>query len=456
MVDENSETGDIITCPTCKRIWPKGTKFCTQCGTWIESGEVVEPTPGEPPSAAGPTQPSVGPSPPGIGPGQPSVGPSPPGIGPTQPSVGPSPPGISPTQPSVGPSPPGTGPTQPGATPEQVPTAPVAPAEGAQEGEPPKKKYALKIEPHREEHLPEGPVFLPKRETKKKKAITPGQVVLIVLCVLAIAYAVISMAFKPLHGYLLGMFFETIGKSETAVEHYKKAAGGDSAWAESAAKAMTRIGKRVFAKHLELQYYNNWTANSKISLSAAGRQIEFASTIAYKAPGFVVEDITRDGRPAGKRLINNTLFAQRFGGLRQQITADQYARWMSNLVELNPDKLFKESGKADVLKAFFDDLQMQLKRVNKNDETVYVFSSALDGDRKRAEKFSILSGPFFPWSSAATRTEIAKITYSIRAEDGFLVKTEYADSRGTRVVVQTFSDFEPGADIDDARFRPRR
>jgi len=444
MPEENSEAGDIVTCPTCGKIWPKDTKFCTQCGTWIRSGKVMETAADEAAPGAGPSQPSIGSSPPGIGPKQPAVGPSPPGIGPKQPAVGPSPPGIGPVEPR-----PSEGP---------IPTAPVAQPAGPQGEEPPKKKYTLKIEPRREEHLPQSPAFVPQRTPRKKQAaVKPRQVVVVILCLLAIAYAVISLAFKPLKGYINGSFFHLIKQEGAAVRSHQAVTKryAASPWAERSASALKRIGKGVLGRHLELQYYSNWTANSTIVRTSGGRETTFASSIAYKAPGFVVEDITLNGRLSGKRLRNDTVFIQQVGRSRIQLDASSYARTMRDQVGFGPDDLFAKAGKTKVLDVLVDDLDLRLDELIKDEDEgqVYVFSLALAGDQSRARKLAVLSGPFFAWMDVLSLLEVSKITYHIRAKDGFLLKREYADPSGTLAIVQTYNDFEPGADISSSRFQ---
>ncbi len=456
----NGESGDIVTCPTCQKIWPKDTKFCTQCGTWIHSGQVME----------SPTVPTA----PVARPGQPVQGPSPPGIAPTRtgasPTAGaPGPGSAPPTAPGIGPPPPGFAAVQRSA----LDSGGIAPPPGqpgeAQEGEPPKKKYALKIEPPREERIPEGRVFIPQREPKKKQArIKLSQIPIIIICLLALAYAVTSIAFKPLHHYVLGQFFETIGKPNQALKRYQKVTTTyrGSSWADRSAKAMTRIGRKKFVEHLELQYYNNWTAESKITITPGGErpgmtadQIQLESIIAYKAPGLVVEEIMLDnGNAYGKKLINNALYGLKLGGRTQKfMSAAEYDQDMNSLLKFGPDTLFNESGKNKVLEAFFDDLELRLHDVQNDEELgrLYVYSLSIGGDTGRAGKFSMLAGPFVAWFGAPGVPATSEIRYHIRAEDGFLHRVEYMDASGVSAVVETFSEFEPGVDVSDSRFQPQ-
>jgi hypothetical protein len=436
MVEENGVTGDIVICPTCQKIWPHDTKFCTQCGTWIQSGKVMDPTGGGP----GPSK--IGPSPPGIGPRPGKVGPSPPGIGPQQPPIGPAPPGIGRQQPPIGPAPSGIGP-QPGMTPGQPTGAPGAAFEGAPEAEPAAKKYAFRVEPHREEHVPSGPVFIPKRETRRKSAFGARQVVIVIVCVLAIGYAVISMAFKPLHGFLLGKAFETIGKPEAAIKQYQKAAHTDTPWAAQAEKAMTKLSKKVFARHIELQYDSSWTAKSRIMIVVSNRPqpYTFESTIDYTAPGRVTEQITGSGVNT-TRIIDGEKYVYSFGRARISMNHDQYAQVMNRLVGFGPDTLFEASGKQKVLDAFFDTLETKLESTaGSGDETYYQFAIPIDGDAERAQKVSMLAGPFFPLA-AIVQGGVGKIVLRVRANDGFLEQIEYYDTAGGLPVTQSFESFE--------------
>jgi len=305
-------------------------------------------------------------------------------------------------------------------------------------------------------------MFLPERGPKKKSGIKLSQIPIVIICLLVVAYAVISIAFKPLHNYLLGLFFEKISKTELAIKHYQKvtATYRTSSWAEPSSKAMSRIGRRLFGDHLDLQYYKSWTATSKILLTPSGRSgapsgqpIELASTIAFK-PGFYIEEITRDNRRAGMRLLNSTGFAQYLGSSRQGVRAGAYAQQMEQLIGFGPDKLFDESAKEDALDAFFDKLEMRFMGTEDHDDTgeVYVFSVSFSGNGDRKRMLGMLSGPFFDWCSAVRTQEISEVKYAIRVEDGFLARADFMDPSGATVVLQIFSSFESGTDIPDSRF----
>jgi len=428
MAEENGEVGDIVTCPTCQKIWPRSTKFCTQCGTWIESGQVLD-------ESSKPTPPT------GPRPGSPGIGSAPPGITPIRPS------GV---------------PAQPAASQTGGHMPPVVPPALPQEGAPPKKKYSFKVEPRREEHLPQGPAFIPVREEKKKARSKPGQVLLIIVCILAIGFAVLNLAFKPLKGYLFGMVLEQIGKTEAAIKQYQTVTfrhGGT--WADKSRTAMTRIGRDLFTKHIELQHYENWTADSEISISQinqrgrAGGRVTLKSTIACRDDGFVVEDITlQNGQLYGKRLRTSSVFGQRLDGAWFGLKADQ----MNALVGFGPDALFEHSGKQKLIDMLFDDLGMRLQRIDQHDEdeTLYEFLLRFDDDQEKLKKFKMLTGPFVSWSDAPKLTQTKEVGYSIRAKDGFLTEIQYRDTNGATIVVQTFSNFTPGADIPDSRFEITR
>ncbi len=453
MAEGNNEAGDIVLCPSCQKIWPKGTKFCTQCGTWIETGEVMEPKGGQPaPTASQPGDvPSQGPSPPGIRPtGVPSQGPSPPGISPTLPGAGASPPGGVPTQ---GPTPPGATPPQglppgygPGGATRSAGDATVEPGVAPQgEGG---RKYKFKTELAREERLPTSPVFVPKREAKKRAGTKPGQVVLVIIALLAITYAVISLAFKPLHRFLVGTLFQTIGKSELAIKYYEKGAVGDSTWADKSQQAMNKIGEKIFARHIELQYGSSWMANSTISITPpTGKHGEFESKIKYEAPGTAQEQIT--GAATGGRILNGQRYAFSLAGARLTLTFEQYAGLMRGLVGFGPDTLFDASGKDKVVEAFFDKLEIELSSVSgSGDEAVYEFVIRINGDSADDDELQALSGPFFPWSAVLRMygKGVGRVDLDIRAKDGFLERLEYRDESDTAVVIQEFKDFEPSGD----------
>ena len=430
MPEEKGDTGDIVVCPTCQKIWPKETKFCTQCGTWIQSGKVLEHPAGQSSPAASPSRPSIGSSPPGIAPVRPSIGPSPPGIAPTAP------------------------PAAEGPAPTTTPDQPEAP----QEGEPPKKKYAFKIEPPREERIPQGPAFIPVRTPKKKARTKPSHVILIVICLLAIAYGVISIVSKPLKGYIHASFFQLIRKEAAAVKAYKgvenRAPG--SPWAKRATNALNRITKRVLGKHLDLQYYKNWTATSTIVLNTSGQETQLSSTIAYKAPGFVSETVTRQGSPHGRRLINETAYLQSIGYSRAVLRVERYAQAMEERIGFGPNTLFKESGKDKVINVFLDELQLRLKEVAKDENggIAYVFSIPLSDETERLRKLAVFSGPFIAWANALSVSEVSEAKYFIRPKDGFLLKIEYLKPDGSTFVVQTFADFKADADVSDSTFQP--
>jgi len=459
MAEGNSEAGDIVLCPSCQKIWPKGTKFCTQCGTWIETGEVMEPKRSQSGAGAVPAQ---GLSPPGIGPsGVPSQGPSPPGIAPTPttsvPGQGPSPPGISPTPPGGVPS---QGPTPPGVMPTQGPPPGYGPGEATRSagdamiepGVPPQgeggRKYRFKAEPAREERLPTSPVFVPKRERKKSRGAKPGQVVLVIIALLAIAYAVISLAFKPLHRFMVGTLCQALGKSELAIKYYERAAGGDSTWAEKSQQAMNKIGRKVLARHIELQYTSSWTASSTISIvPPRGKSGHFESKIVYEAPGKAREQITGDA--AGGRILTSQRYALSLAGVNLSLSFEQYAGAMRKVLGFGPDALFEASGTDKVLDAFFDTLGTKLMSVSgSGDEAFYTFVISIDGDSTHDEELQLLSGPLFPWSAIVQRYSkgVSKVYLDIQAKDGFLKRIEYNDESGTPIVIQKFEDFKPGVE----------
>jgi hypothetical protein len=450
MAEDNNEPGDIVLCPSCQKIWPKGTKFCTQCGTWIDTGQVMEPRKSEQPEPPGPrpsAPPSQGASPPGIRPsGVPAQGPSPPGITPTPPAMGVGPAGGVLSQ---GPSPPETPPSEPaqpsgdaGRSAGDARVEPTATPTGAE------KKYKFKTEPVREERLPSSPAFVPKREPKKHKGSTARQVIVVIIALLLIAYATISLAFKPLHRFLVGTFFETIGWSRTAVKFFEKGAKDDSSWAEKSQRAMNKIGKEVFIRHIELQYASSWTASSTIRIRPpAGEVGEFESEIEYKAPGDVRELIT--GAARGGRMLNDTRYVYELAGARLSAGFEQYADVMRDRVGFGPDTLFEASGKDEVIEVFFDELETELSSVSgSGDETIYEFIIRIDGDSKLDEKLQLLSGPFFPWSVVIGRydKEVERVELDIRAKDGFLSRIGYYTESGTVSISQEFEDFEPGED----------
>jgi hypothetical protein len=427
MAEQNGEPGDMVTCPTCGKIWPKGTRFCTLCGTWIQSGKVIDAA-------------TLPPPPPG-GPGRTGIGSSPPGIAPVHAGLGTPQSGFDATPPGIG------GPAQPGPGEE--------PPQGLGEGPPPPKKYAFKIEPPRQEHVPQGRMFIPEHAPKKKSGIKPTQIPIVIICLLVLAYVVVSVAFKPMHNYLLGLFFDKINRTESAIKHYQKVTTTywSTSWAKPASKALARIGRHVFAAHLERQYYTSWTATSKITLTASDKPIELASTLAFK-PGFFAEEITQGGRPVGKHLLNGTFFVQYLGSPRQGVSADAYAQQMQQLVGFRPDKLFAESGKQETLDAFFDKLELRFNGIEDDDLAgkVYVFSVTFSTDGNRRQQFGMLSSPFFDWCGAAHAQQIASVKCAIRVEDGFLARAEFMNSDGTTVVQQTFADFQTGLEIPDSRF----
>jgi hypothetical protein len=447
MPEENEGSGDIVVCPTCQKIWPKGTKFCTQCGTWIESGEVMEPGPRPTPGG----QPTVGPSPPGIGPKRPAVGPAPPGIGPAQPTptppsggfgqrrLGSAPPSAGFTLPGAGPQAGGPGSTPPGgaAGPGDVPVAPVAAPEDIPAEEPAKKKYSFRVEPQRQEHIPTSATFVPKREEKKKKKSPVLQTLIVIVCLLAIAFAVISMAFKPLYHCILGTASDLIGKEDSAVKFYERASSKGSTYAKN---ALTKLGKKAFAKHLELQYYKDWSAESTITLKRANTETVYQSTISYTAPGKVTETITQNGSPKADHNINENGYSQRIGST-VQLSAEQYAAQMQSSIGMSPTSLFSKDGKDDVTKVLFDDLGMRLLTIqDQGDGKAYVFEVDLEGNPDRVRQLGMLQGPFVPWASVATWTQIGRVQYNIRVSDGFLLDASYYATDGQLAVQQTFTN----------------
>jgi len=325
----------------------------------------------------------------------------------------------------------------------------------------------LKREPPREEYVPSGPLFLPERPTKKR-TIKLGRVLIVVLCLLGGAYALIGLAFDPLDNYLLGRLCEVIGKDSTAIKHYHKVTDASDLWAERAAGAMTRLGKRVFGKHLELHHYRNWTAKSTIVFMPADRSgrptslLLLESQIAYKAPGMVAEQITENGKQIGQHLVNEAhvfLSLSRYWSRSQ--SAAEYSASIQQVLGFGPDKLFDESGKEDVIEAFFEDVGLRLDGVWDNEEgvTICQFVIEVQGDKKLMRKLEFLSGPFYPWTAlgaARMIPEVAKVSYNIRAKDGFLegLHLTYADN--TILVGQFLSDFRSDVEIPPERFKLRR
>ena len=325
----------------------------------------------------------------------------------------------------------------------------------------------LKREPPREEYVPSGPLFLPKRETKKK-TIKLGRVLIIVLCLLGVAYALISLAFDPLDNYLLGKLCEAIGKDSTAIKHYQRVAAADCPWAAGAAHGMTRLGKRVFAKHLELHYYRNWTAKSTIAFMPADRSgqptslLPLESQIAYKAPGMVAEQITQNGKQTGQHIVNEAhAFLSLSRHWSRSQSAAEYSASMQQVLGFGPDKLFDESGREDVIEAFFEDLGLRFEGVWDDEKgvTICEFAIKVEGNRELIRKLELLSGPFYPWitlSTARMIPKVTKVTYNIRAKDGFLdaLHLTYADN--TLLVGQFLSDFQSDVKIPLERFKLRR
>jgi hypothetical protein len=467
MPEEDDAAGDLITCPTCMKIWPKGTKFCTQCGTWIETGQVLEPK--APPSTQPPkpAQPPIGFGPPGIGPAGTGQGATPSQPSRFRPSTVPSAP-PSGAQPQMGsgigaggpePPPPGGIPGQP--PPAHLAGAPgMAGAEGAPGAEAPKKKYSLMIEPPREERVPGGPMFIPKREERKKKGVGIRQVIIVIICLLAIAYAVISMAFKPLHGFLMGKAFELVGKPELAIKYYRKAANSDGMWAEPATKAMTRIARGVFKRHLETQFYGNWTAKTKITIQGRTGPAQLESEIAYKAPGFVSEKlrIAGSGDFRWRRLLNDQMYGLAFGSTpAERLTAAEYGNRVEQLTGLSTSALFDKANANKVIGVLFDDLGMKLEHViGEGDNKRYQFAIDVAGNEERLRKFEAIMTPLFPWGEWRLRSglrDITRIQLVMLEKQGIIEQVVYFDANGGVVADQSFEDFQAGASIDDSTFR---
>ena len=463
MPEEYGEVGDLVTCPSCGKIWPKGTKFCTLCGTWIETGQVLEPTR---PIAQAPK------------PSQPDIGSGPPGIGPTEPLPGDVPPQSPRFRLGTVPSPPpggflpqfGLGPdavapgAPPGGMPGQPPAAPVAGAGAVPEAEQPKKKYTLVLEPRKEGHVPQGPMFIPKREERRRKKAGIKQVLIVLICLLAIGYAVISMAFKPLHGFLMGKAFELIGKPEQAMKYYAKAAGSDTMWAEQATKAMTQLAKDVVGKHLDLQFYATWTAKTKIAITLpTGNEpipvpLGLVSSIWYRAPGFVSEAITHNGAAAGRRLLTDQVYQFQFGRwLGGAPSASTYSSAVKQEIGLTTSELFDKANRKKVLDVLFNDVGLEFQEaLGQGENRLYQFALDVKDKEDRLRKLNAVMAPFLPlgqWRLSINRRDIVRVELVFLWKNGQLAEIRYLNDQGLRVAEQVFEDFQADASIDDSVFR---
>ncbi|MBN1916548.1 MAG: hypothetical protein JW889_01460 [Verrucomicrobia bacterium] len=332
---------------------------------------------------------------------------------------------------------------------------------GPPEAEAPKKKYSFLTESRREEHVPQGPMFIPKREEKKKKRVGIRQIIIVVICMLAIAYAVISMAFKPLHGYLMGTVFEFAGKPEQAMKYYRKAAGSDGMWSEKASAAMTRIGKGVVKRHVETQFGGNWTAKTKITIQGRTTPIQLKSDLAYRAPGFIAERIrrTEPDAPAGQRLLNDQLYGVQFGtGFSEgPISIEAFSERIEQRAGLKMSELFDKANTDRVVQVLFDDLGMKLDEViGEGPNKTYQFSIDVTDDVDRLRKLEAVMTPFFPWGEWRLRSrqrDIVRVELNFLEKEGLLEEVCYYDANGGIVAQQVFEDLNPGATVDDSLFR---